>query len=265
MPRGGNRTDPGEAAPVPAILNCPACGAPLAAAPGQTLAICSYCSASVRLDAPGSSQRSLEATTLSPEALATLRGLILEGKRDDAIRLYMSGTGVNADEAVMAVDMLIRQYTRRAMTGLPISNRGILLFLLLLGIGTGGIWLCSRAGLPGLAVLPGLFLLLELLVTLPMILTRIRLARGVTAAATLEQLAQIRTVKAGFGKEPLPVMRLLLTVRPPEGAPFRHELNLPVSSATRAALQPGTTFAVRGNMRTRRILPVIPIRPVRMP
>ena len=250
---------------MPESVNCPSCGAPLAAAPGQTLAICAWCSASVRLDAPGATPRPLEATTLSPEALATLRGLLLQGKRDDAIRLYMNGTGGNADEAIMAVDMLIRQYTRRAMTGLPISNRGILLFLLLLGIGTGGIWLCSKAGLPGLAVLPGLFLLLELLVTLPMIRTRIRLARGVTAAATLERLVQIGTVKAGFGKEPLPVMRLLLTVQPPDGAPFRHELNLPVSAATRAALQPGTAFAVRGNMRTRRLLPVIPVRPVGQP
>lgn len=250
---------------MPESLSCPSCGAPLAALPGQTLVICAWCSTSVRLAAPGAAPHPLAEATLSPEAMATLRGLVLEGKRDDAVRLYREGTGVSADDAAQAVDMLIRQYTRRAMTGLPISNRGIVLLVLLLGIGTGGIWLCSRAGLPGLSVLPGLFLLLELLVTLPMIRTRIRLARGVTAAATLERLTQIGTVKTGSGREPLPVMRLLLEVRPPDGASFRHELNLPVSAATRAALQPGTTFAVRGNMRTRQLLPVIPIRPVRLP
>jgi hypothetical protein len=98
-----------------------------------------------------------------------------------------------------------------------------------------------------------------------MILTRIRLARGVTAAATLERLALIGTIKTASAREPLPVLRLLLTVHPPDGAPFPHELNLPVSAATRAALQPGTTFAVRGNMRTRQLLPVIPIRPIPLP
>jgi hypothetical protein len=89
-------------------LNCPNCGAPLRPSLHSPLALCLYCGSSVRLQADESSSPVVDAT-LDENELARLKQLLLDGGREEAVRLYVQMSGADETAARMAVSGLGRQ------------------------------------------------------------------------------------------------------------------------------------------------------------
>ena len=94
----------------PETLTCPNCGAPLALAEDQALALCLYCDTVVRLAGSEATQPDFErAAPVAPETVRKIKQSLLIGQRGDAIRLYQQAAGVDEAQAATAVLAFSRQ------------------------------------------------------------------------------------------------------------------------------------------------------------
>ena len=104
---------------------CPNCGAPLAVAENQALALCLYCDTVVRLAASLATQPDFDrAATVAPETVRKIKQYLLLGRRGDAIRLYQQATGVAEAQAATAVLAFSRQIALGVARSQQLNLRG---------------------------------------------------------------------------------------------------------------------------------------------
>lgn len=222
-------------------LSCPNCGAPLAVTEEQTVALCLYCDTVVRLaPAPAPSPDAARAADIGPETVHEIKQLLLQGRRSDAIRLYQQAAGVDEAEAAAAVLAFSRQLALGVVQAQQLNPRGALLFLLFLL----GLVAAVVAGIAGVipawaAMVLGVVALILLWPLARGTLTTIRYLGATRAEATVLRAAPIGEIGEAH------VFRVLLEVRPVDGAPFPAEMNLPVRRRNVPNLRPGLVLRVK--------------------
>lgn len=74
---------------MPTSPNCPNCAAPLQVREGQTVALCLYCGSSLKLEPDGIMPHAIEPRELTPDVRQHINQLLLDGRRTEAMALYM--------------------------------------------------------------------------------------------------------------------------------------------------------------------------------
>ncbi|MBX3233831.1 MAG: hypothetical protein KIT84_31270 [Labilithrix sp.] len=112
---------------------CPNCGAPVNVPPGTLHAICVYCnrSLSVTRTQPGV-PASLTPEGFSVADIETVKALLLDGKREEAITHYMRIGAMPRGEAEAAIDALVLSSHYELTKHLPLTARGMFLSFLTL-------------------------------------------------------------------------------------------------------------------------------------
>lgn len=229
---------------MPAALNCPNCGAPIQPGPGASLTLCLYCNTAVRLqpaqpDAPPAAE-----TALAEADMAAIKQMMLDGKRDEALRLYQQQTGVSTEAAGEAIGDLGRQVSLSIIRRQRLTPAGVGYVALYALTLVAGILLATNGTLHpilgyGVAVFGGL----QLLFLLPTILISLRFLRARPAIATTLRLAPIGVYK--LRGQLIHTFKVLVEVQPNGEPAFQGELLLPVRAANLPRAQPGARLHVR--------------------
>ncbi|MCI0579486.1 MAG: hypothetical protein L0332_29785 [Chloroflexi bacterium] len=227
-------------------LNCPSCGAPLQIEANQSLTICLYCNATIRVTHPaGGTPTQLAAEqTLSQDVAGRLKQLLLAGRSAEAVELYRTETGATAEEAGRAVQSLGQQLSAGIIRQQPLNAFGLLLVLLVLALLAGGLAAgVSRLISPVLAIIPAFFGLLLLLFFGRALGTTLAYWGAKSAPASIVKMAPIGELGTSMGK--IYTFRMLLEVRPDGRDPFLTEINLPVRQSSLEKLTPTTVLRVK--------------------
>jgi hypothetical protein len=222
-------------------LNCPNCGAPLHIQANQDLALCVYCDTTIRINHSGSGEASLtQQTTLQAEDAKLIKGLLLDGKREQAIAAYQRATLVTEAEAQKAIDSLARDAAFKVIFSQRLNLMGILMlcgYMALLGL---SVWArlndIISINISRIAVILILFLAAPLVRGLGITL---RYLAARSAVATVLKYAEIG--KAGNAY----AFRLLVNVQPQDGAAFQTEMNVAVGEKRISKLQNGMRLNVK--------------------
>lgn len=224
-------------------LNCPNCGAPLRPSLHSPLALCLYCGSSVRLQADESSSPVVDAT-LDENELARLKQLLLDGGREEAVRLYVQMSGADETAARMAVSGLGRQISLdiiRSQNLTPYGAWMVTLWSLLL------LASLAAAALQRLHLLVALALAayagFNMALFLPALRTSLRYLRAPVAPAVTLKLSPVGVARLG-GKK-VHTLLALLEVQPRQGEPFQAEMLLPVREQNLGRAAPGAVLQVK--------------------
>lgn len=253
-------------------LNCPNCGAPLSVTTKQTVAICLYCSASVRIAAWPEAAASETGTLTSPtsvieeipqEVSERVKQMVVEGARAEAIQFYAEQAGVSPAEAETAVNQLaihlvpklIAQMSMRIgwllVHSLIVAGQALALVWSTLWVLRGGyIWLVA------LPVLLGFTLYKHLRWLIPRGISSWVYHYGSEAHARILKSSAIYPMHKGAM-----LVRLLMEVQPLSGKPsFRDEESLLIHEDSLYKVQPGNVIRVRyARGRTDRVFSTNPI------
>lgn len=239
-------------------LNCPNCAAPLQVRERQTVALCVYCGSSLKLEAEGVTPQPIEQRELTPEMLQQINQLLLDGRRADALALYVQWAGVTPAEAGEAIDNLATQLTRRTMLRQPITNLGIGVFVVFTAIGlaalfwglTNSSWLVS--------LLSSGWIIWHWLVFFPALRVRWQYETGQAAPALVRKMIPLGEMKVRG--EMVSAMRLWLEVQP-EGRPvYQTERNVILRRSSLEQLATGSLIEVRSRSDRGEAIPVAPLK-----
>jgi uncharacterized Zn finger protein (UPF0148 family) len=222
-------------------LNCPNCGAPLHMQANQDLSLCVYCDTTIRINYSGSGEASLtQQTTLQAEDAKLIKGLLLAGKREQAIEAYQRVTQVSREEALKVIDELARSAAFKVIFSQRLNPVGMLMlcgYMALLGL---SVW----AGINGIVSTAILWVAIVLIVFLswPLIRglwTTLRYLGSRSGVATVLKYAQIG--KAGNAY----AFRLLVNIQTEDQPAFQTEMSLAVGEKRISKLQNGMRFNVK--------------------
>jgi uncharacterized Zn finger protein (UPF0148 family) len=224
-------------------LNCPNCGAPLQVNEGRTRTVCLYCNSTVRIQ-PDDSQAAVVENTLVEADMQALKRMLLAGRREDAVQLYLETTGAGEAAAREALQGLERQVSVDVMRNQQLTSKGVW-YVALYGVVFLAAVLAGMAGQihPLVALALAAFTAWQFWVLLPSIRLSLRFRRAVRAPATILKAARVGEIKARAGQ--VYAMKLLVEVQPPEDALFQAELLLPVRETSLEQVQPGSQFHVK--------------------
>lgn len=224
-------------------LNCPNCGAPLQVEEGRTRTVCLYCNSIVRIQ-PDKSQPAQVETTLVEADMQELKQLLLSGRREEAVQLYLASTGAGEAAAREAIAGLASQVSVDVVRNQQLTSKGVW-YVVLYGV----VFLAAvAAGLTGqihplLALALAAFTAWQFWVLLPSIRLSLRFRRAVRAPATILKTVSVGEMKAPGGR--VYAVKLLMEIHPSEGTPYQAELLLPVSKTSLEQVQPGGQFHVK--------------------
>jgi hypothetical protein len=226
-------------------LNCPNCAAPLQVEASQSLTVCLYCNASVRITYPaGHAPQPAADPTIPPDTIEQIKQLLLAGRQPEALLLYREKSGASEAEAAQAIRNLGQQITAHIVTGQQLSYFGLLLVGLALLALLAGLITAVTGALPPVAaiamIIPGLFILL---IYGRALLASLRYVRAQTAPAAVLRLAPIGQFTGRGGT--VHTFRLLLEVRPANAPPFQAQMSLPVRAGSLAKLHENTIIEVK--------------------
>ncbi|MCI0520584.1 MAG: zinc ribbon domain-containing protein, partial [Chloroflexi bacterium] len=181
-------------------LNCPNCGAPLHPQARSPLALCLYCGSSMRLQVEESGSPVVDAT-LDEKELAALKQLLLDGGREEAVRLYVQMSGADETAARMAVSDLGRQISLDIIRSQNLTPYGVLMValwtaLLLASLAAAGL----RRLHPLIALALAAYAGFNLSFFLPALRTSLRYLRAPVARAVTLKLAPVGMARLG-GKQ----------------------------------------------------------------
>jgi uncharacterized Zn finger protein (UPF0148 family) len=224
-------------------LNCPNCGAPLQVEEGNNRTVCLYCNSTVRIQ-PDDSQTAVVENTLMEADMQALRQMLLAGRREDAVQLYLETTGTGEAAAREAIQGLERQVSVDVMRNQQLTSKGIW-YVVLYGVVFLAAVLAGLAGQihPLVALALAAFTAWQFWVLFPSIRLSLRFRNAIRAPATIIKAAPVGEIKTRAGQ--VYAMKLLVEVQPPDRTSFRAELLLPVQETRLERVQPGGQFHVR--------------------
>jgi hypothetical protein len=209
-------------------LDCPNCGAPLDVKPGQEITVCQYCSSSIRIHLQeDDSENAVPKTEVSAETMKLVKELVLSGKKDEAVDLYMREADISNEDAVKAVSQIYDTMSASIMLNRPLSLIGFLLTLLFLSFFTvsGYFAIVSDIDSSAIKIISWISLFfwgISLLSISRTIITTFKFLPGKWADAKI-----LKFVKVGEKKN-VAIFRLLLEVMPENKEHFQAQTNLPV-------------------------------------
>jgi uncharacterized Zn finger protein (UPF0148 family) len=224
-------------------LNCPNCGAPLQVNEGRTRTVCLYCNSTVRIR-PDDSQAAVVENTLVEADMQSLKQMLLAGRREDAVQLYLETTGAGEAAAREALQGLERQVSVDVMRNQQLTSKGVW-YVLLYGV----VFLAAvLAGLsrqihPLVALALAAFTAWQFWVLIPSIRLSLRFRNAKRVPATILKTAPVGEIKTRAGQ--VYAMKLLVEVQPPDRTSFQAELLLPVQETSLERIQPGGQFHVK--------------------
>lgn len=222
-------------------LNCPNCGAPLHMQPNQDLTLCVYCDTTIRVNYSTSGEASLKKqTTLQAEDAQLIKGLLLDGRREQAIEAYQRIAQVSKEEALKAIDALARDAAFKVIFNQRLNLAGVLMlcgYMALLGL---SIWARMNevisVNISRVAVILILFLSAPLVRGLG---TTLRYFSARSGVATVLKYAQIGKAGKAYA------FRLLVNVQTENEPAFQTEMSLAVGEQRISKLQNGLRLNVK--------------------
>jgi hypothetical protein len=253
------------------ILSCPSCSAPLSFTPQQSVTICLYCNSSIRITSnnAGNGQSRSPAQTVAqrqeidPAIIESIKQLVVDGKRLDAIRQYEEAAAVTRAEAETAIDKIIDSLMGQLTRQIPLNLIGITVPLLILTTtGAGAVWsLLQLFNGRFLYILPVLLLAFLFVRTLRTFIPRAT-STWVARFGRLGQATVLRTavIRSNFHQDGSLIV-IFLEIQPGSNYPlFCDQETLLVSPHSLARLQPGNVIQVRFNpSNLEMVFPVTPI------
>jgi len=253
-------------------LKCPTCAAPLPASPGQRLAICLYCNASVQLQRtiappsreearPETETEAARAQDLPAGVVERVRAMVIEGKWEEAVTYYASRAGVSTEDAEVTIKVLVAQVSTMSqlLRSAPVRPGIAALHVLVLGGALAGAVVGGLAGhrwLFVLAALPALLLVLDLRWLLPKLRSTLVHATGAKGRATVLR----RTIVHPSYVEGGVVALVHFRVQPEGGAPpFEDEEFLLLAEASVPKLEAGNVVRVRFSGDRDHVFPESPV------
>lgn len=227
-------------------LDCPNCGAPLDVKQGETFTVCLYCDSSIRIYSDkDEEQKPVPHTEVPAEVINKVKELILAGKKQEAIDLYIKESGISAEDSKKAVEQISRNITNRILLERPLSVKGTFLLILFIIVfwftGYQAVIAAVNSGFLKILVwVLFIFSGLSILSITRTVITSIKYLPGKWTEARI-----IKFVRIGERKN-LVIFRLLLEVLPPAGEQsFRVSTNLPVSSENLKLISEGSLIMVK--------------------
>lgn len=230
-------------------INCPKCGAPLSLQPHQRLVVCGYCNSSVRVSLQAKDQPLVRQAEDIPTAVVDeVKRLLVLGLQTQATDYYESKAHVSPQEAKVAVAAL------NAEIGYvpPLNRQG---FLMLIGlalvsvagvVGAGALWQAGWA-VPGVGLLiaAGVFAYMNWFALRRSLAATWLMWRGAAGQATILKSWRIRVIPLAGQGQSAELLRLLLAVRPSDGAMFQTEANCLVGPQSLPNFQVGSVVEVK--------------------
>jgi uncharacterized Zn finger protein (UPF0148 family) len=227
-------------------LHCPNCGAPLPATPLAGAVICLYCNTVIRIQdsSPTQSAQAVAERSMQADRLDRFKQYILDGRKDEAARLYAEILEVDPTEAARAVETLEDGLSRDVILHQQLTPTGWLIFFgsMVLLLASLGLWIFGRLN-PWIAVILSLLALANLSVTFRSLLVSLEFLGAPVTDARVLQLTRVGEVK--FGGKMVHVLKLLLEIQPAGGQAYQAEMLLPVRDANLKRAAVGTTLRVR--------------------
>jgi hypothetical protein len=225
------------------MLNCPNCDAPIQVPEGHTRSVCLYCNSIIRIQ-PDDSRPAVVENRLVGADMQAIKQLLLEGRQEDALQLYMETTGTGEAVARETIQGLERQVSVDVMRNQQLTSKDIwyvgLYCVIFLAAVIAGV---ARQIHPLLALALVVFTAWQLFVLSPAIRLWLRFRQAIGAQATILKAAPVGKVKTRIGRAH--AMKLLAEVQPPAGTPYQVELLLPVRETSLGQAQPGSKFHVK--------------------
>jgi hypothetical protein len=239
------------------MATCPGCGAPHDVDPLRV--ICIYCNTSLRVERAAGV--TLSAQPVRKEDIERVKQLLVDGKRQDAILLYMQIASVPREEAERAIaDMVVSSFFELTAR-LPINAFGFLLYAARIfgGLGIAG-WATTRAiDAPAWFVLVVLalgFAALSVVGFLRHLKSTLVNSFGAFGRARVLRRAVLRSEE----KKDEYLIAVMFEVAPEDGsAPFRDQENLFVGGVSLQKLVPGNVVRVRFDRARTLVFPVSPV------
>lgn len=205
-------------------------------------AVCVYCSVPllVSRDATGHGTLSRD-TDLDESEVETIKGLVAEGRRADAVALYQrSKQGATAQEAGEAIDGYTFNIVRRSTQQATMATRGFV-FVGLSTVGVvGGIALAIRfPDVAMLGIIVSLIFALWLWILLPGFFRTIRYLSAAVGEATILRHAHIGQIAHVHS------FLLHMRVAAADGSTFETEIALPVSEQRKHRIHDGRRMLVK--------------------
>lgn len=238
-------------------LNCPNCAAPLQLNAGQSRTFCIYCGSAIYVAADTGAPE--VKTELPDDAQAELRQLFLEGRRAEAIQLYKQRTGASDTEAQETLKNLSQSLTRKALFEQPISNLGILQFVVIDLICLGILAWSAVNNIWWLAAIAAALFTFETFTFRKAIYVRFLEELGKPAPAAIRKVVRLGELKLRSEPEPIQVVRLWLEVRPENEPIFQAEKTVAMRRQSFEQLQPGIVIAVKYNS-SGQVFPAAPMK-----
>ncbi len=243
---------------------CTRCGAPLRISEGQRLVLCAYCNATMTVALkPGAAALSVEQAQIAPADVERIKRLVLDGRREEAIALCASLSGLPREEAARSVDQMLIPTIGELVRHMPINALGFVIGLGGFGAGLAlaayGASLVLEASYGGLALV-GLGALLAsggVRYLVPKALSTWISNHGATGRAVVRRRAILRDDFARGGV----LVLVSFEVAPDSGGPtFVDQETLLVYADRVSRLEVGNVIRVRFDEPARkRVFPVSPI------
>lgn len=225
-------------------LNCPNCGAPLPDPGERHLAVCLYCNSVVRLEAGNEQPHGALERSLPPEDMESIKKMLLDGQRTEALRSYQRLTATETAEAEMVIDALAKDLSMNTMLNQQLTPYGVILagLSLVVDIVIVIAWVVGKLSW-GWAVFLLVLPVFQVIFLGPALLTTLRYAFASRAPAITLKMAHIGVFKTT--RMDVHTYRVWIEVQPPGRPPFRTELVLPIKAESLYKLKPGARFQVK--------------------
>lgn len=249
-------------------IHCPNCGAPLHVTGEQTLAICLYCNSSVRITPPPqpdgqSSPPQASVHDIPQEVIETVKQMVVEGKRFQAVAYYQEQAGLTHAEADFAVSQIVLPLVFKMTHQVPLTALGIGMVMSIVILAAAGLVLSIHQMANGqswfflVAALCVLLLYERIRFLAPKLRSTWVASRGALGNARILKRAIVRSKMMRDGA----LVLLLMEVTPDDGQPaFTDEESVLVLEKSLPKVQAGNTIRVRFDApKQDRVFPVAPI------
>jgi len=222
---------------------CPNCSAPLTDQAGRRYWSCAYCHSLIAVPAEGGAAATVE-KTISDAGIAPVKALLAEGNRAEAVAAYQRLAGVSPEDAAAVIETMMRQYAYGVVTRQPLNDWGIgFLALCALALPLSLIAWAQRMVHPVIGLAVAVFALLNLLAFSRAIVTMLRYWSAPSAKAVVQRSTEIS--KTPIGRRIVHTLKVLVEVRPTEGASFQDSLIVALRAENLEKIREGSTIWVK--------------------
>ncbi len=220
------------------VTRCPVCGAPVHVSPTDCNVVCLYCETSMRiLRDEGGNESASDDGVLGKVEVHRIKELLLTGKREEALAVYVGATGRSAAEAEVAISTYATQVVSATALKGTMSLFGWGLFAVSLLLMAVGVWLFLSKN--GFAFAPFTFGALLFWLLLKPSLRTIRYLFSTVGEATIKRHAYIGVHNS------IHQYVLYLQVAQPDGTFFETEIAFPVRESGRHKIAEGYQMQVK--------------------